>query len=87
MSDACRARAERRTAQDVSEGRAGDLDRTHQDVQRRDALDSGRAVSPLRMADDAVELDTTELDLPAVLEQLHKLVELRGLTDPERTAP
>ncbi|RKT90135.1 cytidylate kinase [Saccharopolyspora antimicrobica] len=73
------ARAERRTAQDVSEGRAGDLDRTHADVQRRDALDSGRKVAPLRKADDALELDTTDLDVAGVLEQLHKHVESRGL--------
>ncbi|KAA5827167.1 (d)CMP kinase [Saccharopolyspora hirsuta] len=73
------ARAERRTAQDLSEGRAGDLDRTHADVQRRDALDSGRKVAPLRKADDALELDTTDLDVAGVLEQLHKHVESRGL--------
>ncbi|MDA3624305.1 (d)CMP kinase [Saccharopolyspora oryzae] len=73
------ARAQRRTAQDVSEGRTGDLDRTHADVQRRDALDSGRKVAPLRKADDALELDTTELDVAGVLEQLHKHVESRGL--------
>ena len=48
-------------------------------MQRRDAFDSGRAVSPLRMADDAVELDTTELDVAGVLEQLRTLVDTRGL--------
>ncbi|MER7012020.1 (d)CMP kinase [Saccharopolyspora sp. NPDC000359] len=73
------ARAQRRTAQDISEGRAGDLVRTHADVQRRDALDSGRKVAPLRKADDALELDTTDLDVAGVLEQLHKHVESRGL--------
>lgn len=73
------ARAARRTAQDVSDGREGDLRRTHADVQRRDALDSGRTVAPLRQADDAVELDSTDLDISGVLEQLTKLVESRGL--------
>lgn len=81
------ARAQRRSTQDLEAGRAGDLERTHDDVQRRDALDSGRAVSPLRMADDAVELDTTESDVAGVLEQLHKLVESNGLlAGAERTA-
>ncbi|MFC7343608.1 (d)CMP kinase [Saccharopolyspora griseoalba] len=73
------ARALRRTKQDSSEGREGDLRATHADVQRRDALDSGRKVAPLRRADDALELDTTELDVAGVLEQLHKLVESHAL--------
>ncbi|QUH04320.1 (d)CMP kinase [Saccharopolyspora erythraea] len=73
------ARAQRRTAQDTAEGRVSDLERTHADVQRRDALDSGRRTSPLRRAHDALELDTTELDVAAVLGRLLELVESRGL--------
>ncbi|SDZ40475.1 cytidylate kinase [Saccharopolyspora shandongensis] len=88
LTASAHARAQRRTAQDVSEGRAGDLDRTHADVQRRDALDSGRKVAPLRKADDALELDTTDLGVVEVLEQLHKHVESRGLVaGAERTTP
>ena len=74
------ARAERRNTQDAAAGhRAGDLVSTRADVQRRDAHDSSRAASPLRMAEDAVELDTTDLDVAGVLEQLRKLAECRGL--------
>ncbi|GAB3301131.1 (d)CMP kinase [Parasphingorhabdus pacifica] len=73
------ARAQRRSSQDIEAGRGADLEGTRADVQRRDALDSGRAVSPLRMAEDAVELDTTELDVAGVLEQLTKMVESNGL--------
>lgn len=73
------ARAQRRTAQDSAAGHGTDIERTHADVRRRDNLDSGRAASPLRVAGDAVELDTTELDVAGVLTQLHKLVEQHGL--------
>ncbi|MFR9731718.1 (d)CMP kinase [Saccharopolyspora sp. MS10] len=73
------ARARRRSDQDVAAGRSADLARTHADVQRRDAFDSGRAVSPLRMAEDAVELDTTELDVAGVLARLGSMVRARGL--------
>lgn len=73
------ARALRRTKQDSSEGRDGDLSSTQADVLRRDTLDSGRKVAPLRRADDAMELDTTELDVAGVVEQLDKLVESHGL--------
>ncbi|WP_243794130.1 (d)CMP kinase [Saccharopolyspora gloriosae] len=79
LTASSQARARRRSDQDVAAGRTSDLERTHADVQRRDAYDSGRAVSPLRMAEDAVELDTTDLDVAGVLEQLHALVDTRGL--------
>src|SRR3954451_15028092 len=62
-----RARAERRTRQDAAAGRQSTVDATLADVRRRDTYDSTRAVSPAKAADDAVELDTTHLDLAGVL--------------------
>ncbi|WP_228771924.1 (d)CMP kinase [Actinokineospora iranica] len=73
------ARAARRTAQDSAEGRKSTVDATLADVQRRDRLDSTRAVSPLRPAEDAVEVDTTELDITGVLDHLLAIVRDRGL--------
>jgi cytidylate kinase len=40
------------------------------DIQRRDHLDSTRAASPLTQADDAVVVDTTELDIDEVINRL-----------------
>jgi cytidylate kinase len=40
------------------------------DIERRDRLDSARAVSPLVRAADAVELDTTDLDIDQVVQRL-----------------
>ncbi|RKT53538.1 (d)CMP kinase [Saccharothrix australiensis] len=73
------ARAQRRAKQDSDSGRAATVDATLADVRRRDAYDSTRAVSPLRPAEDAVELDTTSLDLAGTLAALLELVERRGL--------
>lgn len=73
------ARAQRRSRQDVAAGRTSSLESTLADVQRRDRLDSTREVSPLRLAGDAVEVDTTELDLQGVLAKLTAMVEKRGL--------
>ncbi|XVV05896.1 (d)CMP kinase [Actinosynnema sp. CA-248983] len=73
------ARAQRRTKQDNASGRAANVDAVLADVRRRDAYDSSRQVSPLRAAEDAVELDTTPLDLPGVVAALVELVEQRGL--------
>ncbi|WP_035303251.1 (d)CMP kinase [Actinokineospora inagensis] len=73
------ARAARRTAQDTAAGRASTVDATRADVERRDRLDSTRVASPLRPAVDAVEVDTTELDVDGVLEHLLAMVRDRGL--------
>ncbi|WP_228717300.1 (d)CMP kinase [Allosaccharopolyspora coralli] len=79
LTASAHTRALRRSAQDSADGRVSDVDRTRDDVQRRDTIDSQRAVSPLRRADDAVEVDTTELDVPGVLARLRELVTERAL--------
>lgn len=73
------ARAHRRARQDAAAGRRSTVDATRADVDRRDRLDSSRAASPLRAAEDAVRLDTTELDLAGVLDLLMSIVDERGL--------
>jgi len=73
------ARAHRRARQDAADGRLSTVDATRADVERRDRLDSSRAASPLRAADDAIRLDTTELDLAGVLKRLVAIVDERGL--------
>ena len=69
------ARAHRRARQDG----VSDLERVRRSVERRDRLDSSRAASPLRRAEDAVELDTTDLDAATVVRRLSGLVAQRGL--------
>lgn len=73
------ARAQRRTKQDNAAGRESTVDAVLADVRRRDNYDSSRAVSPLRAAADAVEVDTTELDLAGTVDALLHLVERCGL--------
>jgi cytidylate kinase len=48
------------------------------DVKRRDHLDSTRAVSPLRAADDALVVDTSDMTEAQVIAHLLKLVEERA---------
>jgi cytidylate kinase len=43
------------------------------DIARRDGLDSSRAASPLTQSADAIELDTTELDIDQVVDRLVEL--------------
>jgi cytidylate kinase len=59
------ARAQRRSAEDAT-----DVAATEADLNRRDQLDSSRAVDPLRQADDATTLDTTGMGIDEVVAQL-----------------
>ncbi|MGH3855473.1 MAG: (d)CMP kinase [Pseudonocardiaceae bacterium] len=69
------ARAARRAAQDG----AADVAEIRRAVEARDRFDATRATSPMRAAADAVELDTTALDVDAVLSALRELALARGL--------
>ncbi|MGH3655804.1 MAG: (d)CMP kinase [Micromonosporaceae bacterium] len=66
-------RARRRSTQDATDTAA-----TAADLARRDRLDSTRAASPLRPADDAVVLDSTELGIDEVVSRLHQLLVEQG---------
>jgi CMP/dCMP kinase len=72
-------RAARREAQDRKAGRTADHATVLADVRRRDQLDSTRKTSPLHAAADALVLDTDDLPVDAVLSELLRLVEERGL--------
>ena len=56
-------RARRRTDELLAKGRAVEYERILAEVRARDARDSGREVAPLRPADDAHLLDTSELTI------------------------
>ncbi|MGJ4140027.1 bifunctional cytidylate kinase/GTPase Der [Corynebacterium macclintockiae] len=73
MTASAEVRAQRRYDQDIAAGRDVDFDAVLADVQRRDEADSSRETSPLRPADDAVIVDTGEMDIDEVLEKLAEL--------------
>ncbi|WP_207547211.1 (d)CMP kinase, partial [Mycobacterium talmoniae] len=67
-----------RNDQNVAAGLADDYDAVLADVRRRDQLDSTRAMSPLRAADDAVVVDTSEMTQAQVVAHLQDLVTQRS---------
>lgn len=71
-------RARRRNDQNKAAGLADDYEAVLADVRRRDHLDSTRAVSPLRPADDAVVVDTSAMTQPEVIEHLTHFVRERA---------
>jgi cytidylate kinase len=71
-------RARRRNDQNAANGLGDDYEGVLADVRRRDHLDSTRAVSPLRAADDAMIVDSSDMTESEVVAHLLDLVEQRA---------
>ncbi|MFN8010886.1 MAG: (d)CMP kinase [Holophagaceae bacterium] len=64
------ARARRRFLEQQAKGITMSLEEVAADIARRDHADSTRAEAPLRRADDAVELDSSGLNLDEVVDRI-----------------
>ncbi|HEX4586478.1 MAG TPA: (d)CMP kinase [Mycobacterium sp.] len=71
-------RARRRNDQNIASGLGDDYEAVLADVKRRDHLDSTRKVSPLRAADDALVVDTSDMTETQVVAHLLELVKQRA---------
>ena len=69
------ARANRRYEESLGRGNSVNVDVILAGMRERDRLDSTRALAPLRPAEDAVIIDSTELSVHEVLEKVLKLAE------------
>lgn len=70
-------RAQRRFDELKSKGMPADLQDILKNVQERDYIDSHREVSPLRKADDAVELDNSNMTIAEQKQWLRNIFEER----------
>lgn len=71
------ARADRRIKEYIEKGIEFDRDEVIADIERRDYQDSHRAHSPLKKADDAIEIDSSNLTIDEVVNTIKtKLDEL-----------
>ncbi|HDH24862.1 MAG TPA: (d)CMP kinase [Actinobacteria bacterium] len=64
------ARPEVRAARRAHELDAPGVENVQEDLARRDHLDSSRAVSPLSMAEDAITIDTSDVNVDDVVEHI-----------------
>ncbi|HDR7911549.1 TPA: (d)CMP kinase [Bacillus wiedmannii] len=67
-------RAERRHLENINKGFDSNLEQLKKEIAQRDKLDSEREVSPLKKADDALELDTTSLSIEEVVQEIMSIV-------------
>jgi cytidylate kinase len=68
-------RARRRFEETQARGEMRDYESILTNVRERDQIDSTRTVAPLIAAEDAIKLDTTDLDLSGVVQAIESLIE------------
>lgn len=74
LTASAQARAERRFQQLKAQGEDVRIATLLQEIEARDARDMGRKTAPLKAADDAITIDTTEFSIEQVLEKVLSLV-------------
>ena len=67
-------RAKRRYDQMIEAGKEADYDKIYKETMERDYQDSHREVSPLRQAEDAVLLDTSDLTLEGSIDAVAQII-------------
>lgn len=68
-------RAKRRLGELQAQGKTEDLETVQAQIAARDEQDMHRTYSPLRCAPDAVRVDTTGMDIPAVVDTLLSIIQ------------
>ena len=70
-------RAVRRHTENLQKGYSSNLEQLIEEISRRDKIDSEREYAPLKKADDAIEIDTTSMKIPEVVEKIMAFVHER----------
>ncbi len=74
LTASAEVRAKRRYDELLAKGMHADYTQVLEEMIQRDYQDSHRAIAPLKQADDAVLVDTSNMDLAQVLDTLNKIV-------------
>ena len=74
MVASAEARAQRRVLQNKEKGLDADYDKILADIQARDYQDMHREASPLTKAEDAVEVDTSDMSIEEVVDWALNLI-------------
>ena len=71
------ARALRRHTQNIEKNIPSNLEEIKAEIEKRDYEDMNRAISPLKKADDAIELDTSNLTIEEVVDLVKEMIEVK----------
>lgn len=75
LTASAEARAQRRLKENLEKGMDVSFEQVLADIKYRDEQDSNREAAPLRQAEDAIVVDSSELDFDATFERLCQVVE------------
>ncbi|MDD6214954.1 MAG: (d)CMP kinase [Firmicutes bacterium] len=67
-------RAKRRFMQLKENGETEDIEKIKKDIAYRDKNDSERKFAPLRQAEDAIYIDTSDMTMQKVIEKIYKII-------------
>jgi cytidylate kinase len=71
------ARAQRRFDELTQKGESCDYEQIKKDIEQRDYEDSHREISPLRQAEDAVLVDTSNMNIEQVVEAISDIIKTK----------
>ena len=74
LTASSKVRAKRRFDELTAKGVSCDMDAIEKDIIERDYRDMHRETSPLKQAEDAVLLDSSDLDIDGVVEKMKKII-------------
>ncbi len=77
LTASAEARADRRFKELTEKGQSVDYDVILKEIKERDYQDSHREIAPLKQADDAILVDSTEMDLPTTIEYMLGVIKER----------
>ena len=77
LTASAEARAQRRTKQNLEKGIEADYEQILSEIIARDYQDTHREHSPLMQAEDAILVDSSDLDLEEVIEKIVSIIEER----------
>lgn len=72
-------RATRRYKELLSKGQKVEYDKVLSDINERDKNDSSRAFAPLKKADDAVEIDSSDMTIEQVIAVIDEILSQKGV--------
>ncbi|WP_040725073.1 (d)CMP kinase [Thiomicrorhabdus sp. Kp2] len=79
LTASAEVRAERRVKQLKNQGVDANITQITQDIKERDERDTGRKTAPLKPADDAIVIDTSDLDIQEVCKKAESLLWDKGI--------
>lgn len=72
LDASAQVRAERRAKELREKGEPADIDRIRSEIEQRDERDKNRALNPLKKAEDAIEIDTSDMSIAEVASAIER---------------